>query len=136
MATPSGDAGVGPASLPPLPTVVIVIGMAGSGKTALLQRMNSYLRSLDQPGAAAAGGAAAAAAGAPGSAPYIVNLDPAVLEVGVSGGWVVCGGDRRRRAPVCSDGGPVGLDCLHSFPPPALSSRPAWIRNASACLAK
>jgi hypothetical protein len=55
------------------PVVVIVIGMAGSvrssitvfplthpqGKTTLMQRLNSYLHSKDQP-------------------PYIVNLDPAV----------------------------------------------------------
>ncbi|KAL1411886.1 hypothetical protein Q8F55_002869 [Vanrija albida] len=41
------------------PVVVLVIGMAGSGKTTLMQRLNSYLHSKDQP-------------------PYILNLDPAV----------------------------------------------------------
>lgn len=43
------------------PVVVITIGMAGSGKTTFVQRMNSYLHSLDPP-----------------SAPYLLNLDPAV----------------------------------------------------------
>ncbi|BEI79770.1 hypothetical protein CcaverHIS002_0102990 [Cutaneotrichosporon cavernicola] len=41
------------------PVVVLVIGMAGSGKTTLMQRLNSYLHSKDKP-------------------PYILNLDPAV----------------------------------------------------------
>jgi GTPase SAR1 family protein len=41
------------------PVVIIVIGMAGSGKTTLMQRLNSYLHAKDQP-------------------PYILNLDPAV----------------------------------------------------------
>ncbi len=43
------------------PTVIITIGMAGSGKTTFVQRINSYLHSLDPP-----------------KPPYIVNLDPAV----------------------------------------------------------
>ncbi|GMK59794.1 hypothetical protein CspeluHIS016_0900110 [Cutaneotrichosporon spelunceum] len=41
------------------PVVILVIGMAGSGKTTLMQRLNSYLHSKDKP-------------------PYILNLDPAV----------------------------------------------------------
>ncbi|KAJ9097430.1 hypothetical protein QFC19_006800 [Naganishia cerealis] len=41
------------------PVVIICIGMAGSGKTTLMQRLNSYLHSQNQP-------------------PYILNLDPAV----------------------------------------------------------
>lgn len=41
------------------PVVVLVIGMAGSGKTTLMQRLNSYLHAHNSP-------------------PYIVNLDPAV----------------------------------------------------------
>ena len=41
------------------PTVAIVIGMAGSGKTSLMQRVNAYRHAMDKP-------------------PYIVNLDPAV----------------------------------------------------------
>lgn len=40
-------------------TAIIVIGMAGSGKTTLMQRLNSYLHTNQQP-------------------PYIINLDPAV----------------------------------------------------------
>ena len=43
------------------PVAIITIGMAGSGKTTFVQRMNSYLHSLDPP-----------------KPPYIVNLDPAV----------------------------------------------------------
>ncbi|KAK9819138.1 hypothetical protein WJX74_009372 [Apatococcus lobatus] len=44
------------------PTVILVIGMAGSGKTALMQRLNSHLHMRKIPG-------------------YILNLDPAVLDV-------------------------------------------------------
>ncbi|OCB87814.1 hypothetical protein A7U60_g5138 [Sanghuangporus baumii] len=43
------------------PIVIITIGMAGSGKTTFVQRMNSYLNSLEPP-----------------QAPYVLNLDPAV----------------------------------------------------------
>ena len=46
----------------PRATSMIVIGMAGSGKTTLMQRINSYLHSQDQP-------------------PYVVNLDPAVMHL-------------------------------------------------------
>lgn len=41
------------------PMVIITLGLAGSGKTTFIQRLNSYLHSVNQP-------------------PYIVNLDPAV----------------------------------------------------------
>ncbi|KAK9351612.1 hypothetical protein V1505DRAFT_359824 [Lipomyces doorenjongii] len=41
---------------------VVCIGMAGSGKTTFMQRLNSHLHARDTP-------------------PYIVNLDPAVLNV-------------------------------------------------------
>jgi GTPase SAR1 family protein len=41
---------------------IIVIGMAGSGKTTLMQRFNSYLHEQQQP-------------------PYIINLDPAVTHL-------------------------------------------------------
>ncbi|ORY24466.1 hypothetical protein BCR39DRAFT_546718 [Naematelia encephala] len=44
------------------PVVILVIGMAGSGKTTLMQRLNSYLHSKDMP-------------------PYILNLDPAVTHM-------------------------------------------------------
>ena len=43
------------------PSVIITIGMAGYGKTTFVQRINSYLHSLDPP-----------------KPPYILNLDPAV----------------------------------------------------------
>lgn len=43
------------------PIVIITIGMAGSGKTTFVQRMNSYLHSQEPP-----------------RPPYILNLDPAV----------------------------------------------------------
>ncbi|KAK9475291.1 uncharacterized protein V1510DRAFT_427643 [Dipodascopsis tothii] len=42
--------------------VVVCIGMAGSGKTTLMQRLNAHLHSEGTP-------------------PYVVNLDPAVLSV-------------------------------------------------------
>jgi hypothetical protein len=41
------------------PTVAIVIGMAGSGKTSLMQRVNAYKHAQGKP-------------------PYMINLDPAV----------------------------------------------------------
>lgn len=41
---------------------IIVIGMAGSGKTTFMQRLNSYLHSKSTP-------------------PYILNLDPAVTHL-------------------------------------------------------
>ncbi|ORX35348.1 aerobic respiration-related protein [Kockovaella imperatae] len=41
------------------PVVILCIGMAGSGKTTLMQRLNSHLHSRNTP-------------------PYILNLDPAV----------------------------------------------------------
>lgn len=44
------------------PATVICIGMAGSGKTTFMQRLNSHLHAKKQP-------------------PYVINLDPAVLKV-------------------------------------------------------
>lgn len=44
------------------PSVIITIGMAGSGKTTFVQRINSYLHSQKKP-------------------PYILNLDPAVTQL-------------------------------------------------------
>ncbi|QSL65178.1 hypothetical protein MERGE_002483 [Pneumocystis wakefieldiae] len=41
---------------------ILVVGMAGSGKTTFLQRLNAHLRSQEE-------------------VPYLVNLDPAVLSV-------------------------------------------------------
>lgn len=43
------------------PTVIIVIGMAGAGKSTFVQCIHSYMSSLS-----------------PSSPPYILNLDPAV----------------------------------------------------------
>ena len=42
--------------------VIITIGMAGSGKTTFVQRLNSHLHANNSP-------------------PYIVNLDPAVTHM-------------------------------------------------------
>ncbi|CUM64207.1 uncharacterized protein PRCAT00001801001 [Priceomyces carsonii] len=44
------------------PATVVCIGMAGSGKTTFVQRLNSHLHSKKTP-------------------PYLINLDPAVLKV-------------------------------------------------------
>lgn len=41
------------------PSVIITIGMAGSGKTTFVQRINAHLHAQQKP-------------------PYILNLDPAV----------------------------------------------------------
>lgn len=41
---------------------VICIGMAGSGKTTFMQRLNSHFHAAKQP-------------------PYVINLDPAVLKI-------------------------------------------------------
>ena len=68
-AAPPGAAGeAGPAPGPPRgaggrgPLCVLMIGMAGSGKTSLVQRLNAELR-------------------AAGREPYLVNLDPAVMHL-------------------------------------------------------
>lgn len=45
-----------------MPATVICIGMAGSGKTTFVQRLNSHLHQKKTP-------------------PYLINLDPAVLKV-------------------------------------------------------
>eukprot|EP00798_Chlamydomonas_sp_ICE-L_P019855 gene19855-26549_t len=60
-AQPPGEAPT-PTSSEPKPTVIIVIGMAGSGKTTLIQRINSHLHEKKLPG-------------------YIINMDPAVSHV-------------------------------------------------------
>ena len=44
------------------PATIICIGMAGSGKTTFMQRLNSHLHTKKTP-------------------PYVINLDPAVLKV-------------------------------------------------------
>ena len=45
------------------PTVILVVGMAGSGKTSLMQRLNAQTRQ-------------------DGKTPYVINLDPAVGNLG------------------------------------------------------
>jgi len=47
---------------PKLPVCILVLGMAGSGKTTFLQRINAHLHSQQTP-------------------PFVVNLDPAVHEL-------------------------------------------------------
>ncbi|EKD15775.1 uncharacterized protein L3040_003134 [Drepanopeziza brunnea f. sp. 'multigermtubi'] len=44
------------------PTVIVCVGMAGSGKTTFMQRINSHLHAKKEP-------------------PYVINLDPAVRNV-------------------------------------------------------
>ena len=46
----------------PKPTAIVCVGMAGSGKTTFMQRINAHLHGQKQP-------------------PYVINLDPAVLNV-------------------------------------------------------
>jgi GPN-loop GTPase len=46
------------------PMTIITIGMAGAGKSTFVQRINSYLHSLNPP-----------------TPPYILNLDPAVTHI-------------------------------------------------------
>lgn len=46
----------------PKATAIIVIGMAGSGKTTFMQRVNAYLHEQQMP-------------------PYVLNLDPAVTHL-------------------------------------------------------
>ncbi|KAJ6445389.1 ATP binding protein [Purpureocillium lavendulum] len=57
MATSSTD----PASGSP-PVAIVCVGMAGSGKTTFMQRINAHLHEKQAP-------------------PYVINLDPAVLSV-------------------------------------------------------
>ncbi|XP_053107348.1 GPN-loop GTPase 1 [Hemicordylus capensis] len=57
----AGAGGAAAGAAPP-PVCVLVLGMAGSGKTALVQRLTAYLHSQGAP-------------------PYVINLDPAVHEL-------------------------------------------------------
>ncbi|MED6295536.1 GPN-loop GTPase 1 [Characodon lateralis] len=52
----------GSAAVPDSPVCLIVLGMAGSGKTTFVQRLTAHLHSQN-------------------SAPYVINLDPAAHEV-------------------------------------------------------
>ncbi|CAK6982242.1 GPN-loop GTPase 1 [Scomber scombrus] len=59
----AGDSGTpGAAATGDKPVCLIVLGMAGSGKTTFVQRLTAYLHSHNSP-------------------PYVINLDPAVHEV-------------------------------------------------------
>ncbi|KAJ3154995.1 GPN-loop GTPase 1 [Geranomyces michiganensis] len=63
--TPDAAASSPSGSQPPpphQPTVIICIGMAGSGKTTFMQRLNSYIHTVKAPG-------------------YVVNLDAAVAQL-------------------------------------------------------
>lgn len=62
MAASSETAERGASTWQNKPICLIVLGMAGSGKTTLVQRFASYLFAKKEP-------------------PYLVNLDPAVREV-------------------------------------------------------
>ncbi|KAK4671582.1 hypothetical protein QC764_607070 [Podospora pseudoanserina] len=57
MASTSADPAQTPETKPPV--AIVVIGMAGSGKTTFMQRINAYLHEKKQP-------------------PYVMNLDPAI----------------------------------------------------------
>ncbi|RDA94052.1 hypothetical protein CP533_5320 [Ophiocordyceps camponoti-saundersi (nom. inval.)] len=56
MASTPGDDGTKP------PVAIVCVGMAGSGKTTFMQRINAHLHTAKQP-------------------PYVINLDPAVMSV-------------------------------------------------------
>jgi GPN-loop GTPase len=51
-----------PPTTGPKPTAIVCVGMAGSGKTTFMQRINAHLHAQKEP-------------------PYVINLDPAVLNV-------------------------------------------------------
>jgi GTPase SAR1 family protein len=59
---PTTTSGASASVEPKLPTCILVLGMAGSGKTTFIQRINAYLHSEQTP-------------------PYVINLDPAVHEL-------------------------------------------------------
>ncbi|KAH7310550.1 hypothetical protein B0I35DRAFT_358072 [Stachybotrys elegans] len=59
-AASAGDAAATDASS--LPVAIVCIGMAGSGKTTFMRRVNAHLHGQSKP-------------------PYVINLDPAVLNV-------------------------------------------------------
>lgn len=61
MDTSSGSAGSSKDATDQKPCCLIVLGMAGSGKTTFVQRLTAHLHAKKQP-------------------PYVINLDPAVYE--------------------------------------------------------
>ncbi|PHH86740.1 hypothetical protein CDD83_9818 [Cordyceps sp. RAO-2017] len=58
----TGDAPAGSSTSSPPPVAIVCVGMAGSGKTTFMQRINAHLHASRRP-------------------PYVINLDPAVLSV-------------------------------------------------------
>ncbi|CAH6786950.1 Gpn1 [Phodopus roborovskii] len=62
MAAPAAPAEPQASGAPQLPVCVLVLGMAGSGKTTFVQRLTGHLHNRHSP-------------------PYVINLDPAVHEV-------------------------------------------------------
>ena len=61
-APPPTTTTAGPSVESKLPVCILVLGMAGSGKTTFIQRINAHLHSEQ-------------------TSPYVVNLDPAVHEL-------------------------------------------------------
>uniref|UniRef100_A0A087X2N6 GPN-loop GTPase n=1 Tax=Poecilia formosa TaxID=48698 RepID=A0A087X2N6_POEFO len=59
---PAAEGGSSPGPVPDSPVCLIVLGMAGSGKTTFVQRLTAHLHAQNSP-------------------PYVINLDPAVHEV-------------------------------------------------------
>uniref|UniRef100_A0A3B5LPQ3 GPN-loop GTPase n=1 Tax=Xiphophorus couchianus TaxID=32473 RepID=A0A3B5LPQ3_9TELE len=59
---PGAEGGSSPGPVPDSPVCLIVLGMAGSGKTTFVQRLTAHLHAQNSP-------------------PYVINLDPAVHEV-------------------------------------------------------
>lgn len=69
------------------PTACLVVGMAGCGKTTLMQRINHYCLERDAKAAASTGGGGDSGSGAETvESTYYVNLDPAVTQVPFAAG--------------------------------------------------
>ncbi|TKA25693.1 hypothetical protein B0A50_05788 [Salinomyces thailandicus] len=67
-ANPSTSTSASPPGTQQPPVAVVTIGMAGSGKTTFMQRINAHLHQKQQGGSTSA-------------PPYVLNLDPAVRSV-------------------------------------------------------
>ncbi|WFD28625.1 hypothetical protein MNAN1_003638 [Malassezia nana] len=82
MASEAGGAPV--PTLPPVPraTAVIVIGMAGSGKSTFVSKLASHLGQRAQAAAAQALADDAAPPPEAPARPYLINIDPAVVTLG------------------------------------------------------
>ncbi|WFD20975.1 hypothetical protein MCAP1_003230 [Malassezia caprae] len=80
MASEAGSAPV----LPPVPrgTAVIVIGMAGSGKSTFVSKLASHLGQRAQAAAAEALASETAVPAEAPARPYLINIDPAVATLG------------------------------------------------------